>query len=165
MGVSQQSAHELFLSLLRTQKLLLASRAHTPRARADLDPAAYPVLFTLVKGPARISDLASVLHADLSVVSRQVSALAALGLVTKEVDPADGRAQLVALTARGRDVAQETTDLRAAWLQDLLGDWEPSEIGALKDHLDRLSDCFDDWLRSRGVVPPPAPSGPSPRET
>jgi DNA-binding MarR family transcriptional regulator len=158
MTVSRGSAHDLFLSLLRTQKLLLVSRGHLPRADADVDPTAYPVLFTLTRGPARISEIAPLVQADLSTVSRQVSALAGLGLVTKATDPVDGRAQLIALTAPGRAVAQAITDLRAAWLEDLLHTWEPHEVQDLGSLLDRLGDQLDGWLRSCGATLPPAPA-------
>lgn len=158
MTVSRRSAHELFLSLLRTQKLLLVSRGHLPRAHAEVDPTAYPVLFTLTRGPARVTDIARLVQADLSTVSRQVSALAGLGLVTKATDPADGRAQLIALTADGLDVAQAITDLRATWLEDLLRTWEPHEVERLGSLLDRLGDQLDGWLRGRGAPLPPAPA-------
>jgi DNA-binding MarR family transcriptional regulator len=164
MAVSRRSAHDLFLSFLRTQKLLLVSRGHLPRAHAEVDPAAQPVLFTLTRGPARISDLAPLVQADLSTVSRQVSALAALGLVSKATDPADGRAQLIALTEDGRDVAQAITDLRASWLEDLLRTWEPHEVQHFSALLDRLGDHLSDWLLDRGATLPGPPAEVAPSE-
>lgn len=158
MTVSRGSAHGLFLSMLRTQSLLLTSRQHLPRAHADVDSAAYPVLFELTHGPARITDLAAVLRGDLSTVSRQVTALSRLGLVRKDADPTDGRAQLVALTDAGRALLQRITDIRADWLQELLGGWDDHDVEATTSRLHLLGDLLEEWLRARGATPPSGPA-------
>jgi DNA-binding MarR family transcriptional regulator len=148
--------------MLRTQGLLLVSRDHLPRAHADVDSAAYPVLFELSRGSLRVGDLATVVRGDLSTVSRQVSALSRLGLVRKDTDPSDGRAQLVTLTESGRDLLQSITDIRAAWLQDLLGEWEDADVQTASHRLEALGDRLEAWLRAQGATPPPPPAGIAP---
>jgi DNA-binding MarR family transcriptional regulator len=67
-------------------------------SRGDLS-----VLGTLgVKGPMRPGVLAAHLQVGAPVMSRQVAALAADGLLERRPDPADGRAELVSLTDAGR---------------------------------------------------------------
>ncbi len=54
-------------------------------------------------GPLRLSDLAVHLRVDSSVASRQVAELVAAGYARRQPDPRDGRAQLVQVTAAGRE--------------------------------------------------------------
>ena len=83
----------------------LAARHTAPRVHDGVDVTAYPVLFVIASaGSVRVSDIAGSLHSDVSTVSRQVSALAGHGLVAKEADPSDGRAQVASLTEEGRYV-------------------------------------------------------------
>ncbi|MGL5929660.1 MAG: hypothetical protein ACRCY8_12060, partial [Dermatophilaceae bacterium] len=48
--------------LIRVFKLLQTARLRTPRAHTGVDPLAYPLLFTLQRGPRRVSDLAEAVH-------------------------------------------------------------------------------------------------------
>ena len=117
-AVTDQEANDVFLSLLRVQKLLLAARHTAPRVHEGVDVTAYPVLFVIAgAGPVRVSDIATNLHSDVSTVSRQVSALASHGLVAKEADPSDGRAQVASLTDEGRSVLHLIQSTRAQWFR------------------------------------------------
>ncbi|HET7398298.1 MAG TPA: MarR family transcriptional regulator [Intrasporangium sp.] len=158
MSVSRESANELFLSLIRVQKLLLAARHHAPRVHAGVDTAAYPVLFVVAGGPARVSDIASTIHSDVSTVSRHVSGLVRHGLLAKAADPSDGRAQVVSLTAEGIEVVREIQHRRAGWFQQLLEGWEGADCDELSERLHALSDVLDTSLRTRGATPPPPPT-------
>jgi DNA-binding MarR family transcriptional regulator len=84
-------------------------------------------------------DLAAHNALDPSTVSRSVAALVRLGLVRRYADPADGRASLLALTARGRAALDETH----RWYDDLLAgaldDWTPQELADFAAMLHRFS--------------------------
>src|SRR3712207_9297169 len=70
-----------------------------------VDRAAFMLLGQIVQdGPGRLSALAGQLCVDPSVVSRQVAALEAAGLVTRTADPADRRASLIAATGARADL-------------------------------------------------------------
>ena len=90
-------------------------------------------------GPLRLSELAASLELDLSTVSRQVRHLVETGLVTRQADPGDGRAALVALSPRGRDVLEAVRAARRHVLGRTLADWTPSERGRLADSVSRLA--------------------------
>src|SRR4029079_6426222 len=55
----------------------------------------------LERGPQRVGEIAQALGTDPSTVSRKVAALVDAGLVERRVDPADGRAHLLAGTTAG----------------------------------------------------------------
>ncbi len=158
MAVNDQEANDVFMSLLRVQKLLLAARNAAPRIHDGVDTTAYPVLFAIAGlGPVRVSDIAVRLHSDVSTVSRQVSALTGHGLVSKETDPSDGRAQVTSLTDEGRSVLHDIQSSRATWFQDLLHDWDTDDVSGFVTQLTSLGDALDANLRERGEPLPILP--------
>ena len=69
----------------------------------DMEPAAYGLLSVIRReGPIRLTDLALNIGVGKPSVSRQIAFLESIGLVSKEADPLDGRAQAIRLTPRAR---------------------------------------------------------------
>src|ERR1700679_1643110 len=67
----------------------------------EVDRAGYLALRTLDGlGPSSINALAQALHLASSTVTRQLGVLESGGLVTRHVDPNDGRSWLIGLTSR-----------------------------------------------------------------
>jgi DNA-binding MarR family transcriptional regulator len=158
MAVSRDEANDVFLGLLRVQKLLVAAKHTAPRLEDGVDVTAYPVLFVVAgQGTVRISELATTLHNDVSTVSRQVSSLVASGLLEKSADPSDGRAWVVSLTQRGREAVGRIQTSRATWFQGLLSAWDGPATEEFVDRLRELGDALDTNLRARGAAPPPMP--------
>ncbi|RBY81775.1 MarR family transcriptional regulator [Geodermatophilus sp. TF02-6] len=124
--------------------LLRRSRAISARLsrelHPDLDGAAYGLLALLEDaGPLRASDLVARLGLDKSTVSRQVASLVDLGLVTREADPADGRAQVLRTSADGAArLARIREARRARWETDL-ADWPAEDVATLGQLLGRLN--------------------------
>lgn len=114
------------------------------RARAihpKLDPACYPLLAILAgKEAVPMSALVAELGVEKSTLTRQIDAVARLGLVERRPDPLDARARLVALTEPGR---AQLTDLRestiAQW-RERLSRWDPADVRQLTTLLRRLAD-------------------------
>ena len=106
-------------------------RMQSRRADPDgpaLDRAAFQLLHRLVAdGPARLSTLAADLVVDLSVVSRQIAALEAEGLVVRTADPADRRASLIAASDAGTDLVNRKRARFKQWLRTMLADWTEQE--------------------------------------
>ena len=153
--VSTDEGNEVFIALLRVQKMLVAARTTAPKVHAGLDATAYPVFFAIAgSGHSRVSDIAALLHNDVSTVSRQVSTFVMHGLVAKETDPHDGRAQVVSLTDEGREVLHELQRSRATWFQSLLEGWTSDEIAQFVRHLRCLGDALDAHLRTTGAPSP-----------
>jgi DNA-binding MarR family transcriptional regulator len=107
------------------------NRLHDKRGESPAggpDRAAYALLGRVAAdGPTRLSALAGEMCVDLSVVSRQVAALEAAGMVARSPDPADRRASLIAVTEAGRELFAQKKAKFQALLRTLLADWSPDE--------------------------------------
>ena len=135
------SSDELSTSVIRMLRMLHATRARAPRVHPSVEPSHHSVLVAVREHPSRVGDIAERNLTDASTVSRQVSHLTSLGLLAKVPDPADGRAQLVALTAEGAALLDELVARREAWFADLLGDWSEGDISAFIAYVDRFCDA------------------------
>ena len=138
-------AHEAFVELEREIALLLRrSRAISARLAGelhpDLDGAAYGLLSLLQDaGPLRASDLVTRIGLDKSTVSRQLAHLVDLGLVHREADPGDGRAQVLTPSPEGSARLARIRDVRRARWEDDLSDWPASDVATLAHLLRRLN--------------------------
>ncbi|EKA62492.1 MarR family winged helix-turn-helix transcriptional regulator [Janibacter hoylei] len=135
------SSDELSTSVIRMLRMLHATRARAPRVHPSVEPSHHSVLVAVREHPSRVGDIAERNLTDASTVSRQVSHLTGLGLLAKVPDPADGRAQLVALTDEGAALLDELVARREAWFADLLGDWSEGDISAFIAYVDRFCDA------------------------
>jgi DNA-binding MarR family transcriptional regulator len=137
--------HEAFVALEREIGLLLRrSRAISARLSGELHPeldgAAYGLLALLQDaGPLRASDLVARLGLDKSTVSRQLATLVGLGLVDREADPEDGRAQVLRPSAEGAArLARIRAARKARWEADM-ADWPVADVAALAALLARFN--------------------------
>src|SRR5580692_11597346 len=95
----------------------------------EVDRAGYIALRTLDGlGPSCTNGLARELHLDSSTVTRQVSTLESGGLVTRQVDPNDGRSWLIDLTPRGRKAMRTIERARHQAIDSMLGGWPSEEV-------------------------------------
>jgi len=108
------------------------------RGFADLRPALLSVAQHIGPDGTRITELAERAWLSKATVVHAVDELERLGYVTREPDPTDRRAKLVALTPRGREAEQvgreAIADMRHAWAQ-LIGN---DEMDVLEAALRRL---------------------------
>jgi len=89
-------------------------------------------------GPIRATALATHLRLDNSVVSRQLASLDQDGLVERVTDPADGRAQLVQLSAAGQVLLGELRQRASDQLRHQLAGWSEGDLESLVSSLRRL---------------------------
>lgn len=123
-------------------------RAIGVRARAvhpDLAPAAYLALAHLEQaGPMRASAAAEELGIDKGALSRQLTHLEGLGLLTRSADPDDGRAALVAVSEDGRTRLEEVRRARSARFDQRLGTWSDEELAGFAAELGRYNVALED---------------------
>jgi DNA-binding MarR family transcriptional regulator len=116
-------AAELRMAIMRTSR-----RIRQERSTDDVTPGQYSVLNGLdVLGPLTPRELAEREKVQPPSMTRTVSALEDLGLVSRTDHPTDGRQVLVALTPAGVTVVKETRKRRDAWLAKRLAELGPDE--------------------------------------
>lgn len=92
-----------------------------------------PGTFWLLKGLAardsmRVTELAALANLDASTVSRHVAQLHRSGWIERSQDPADGRAQRVAISPAGRELLNQGLARRRVVLSRGLRDWNESDV-------------------------------------
>ncbi len=133
------TAERIGRDLARLTRIVAHLRQHT-----ELMPS--PVVGLLVdRGPQRVGEIAAALLTDPSTVSRKVAALVDAGLVERRVDPADGRAHLLAVTAAGEHHWTAGRRHRTELVASVLAGW-PSDA---REDLAELLGRFADGLAAR----------------
>jgi DNA-binding MarR family transcriptional regulator len=98
------------------------------------------VLKVLAKdGEQRSGEIAAKLGVDASVVSRQLTVLEGVGLVSRRPDPADARVSLVALSALGERRLQALYTSYIQHLRAALADWDDEQMAAAAEALRRVA--------------------------
>lgn len=129
--------HEMGV-LIRRLRRRIAERARL--IHPDLSPVAYSMLMALHdSGPQRASELVELFSIDKGAVSRQVQLLLELGLVEREPDPADRRAQILTVSDAGRERLDAIATARRAELGEKLGAWSDDELATFVDLLGRYN--------------------------
>jgi DNA-binding MarR family transcriptional regulator len=107
----------------------------------------------------RLSELADVLHMDLSTVSRQVQSAERGGLVDRVPDPSDGRASLVRLTPAGYAALERIRGVQRAEILAAIDDWPTEDQQSFARLMDRFSAGFLAWAGDD--IPAPREAGPT----
>ncbi len=106
----------------------------------ELSPGGYFMLAHLESaGPVRAADLAEALGQDKGGVSRHVQHLTDLGLVERQPDPEDRRAQLLVLTEDAQKRLEAMQHERQLRLSEKLADWTAQDLAAFADQLARYN--------------------------
>lgn len=136
-SVEQQLS--LFWRRARSVSQQLSRQVHP-----DMEPAAYGLL-TIIRreGPMRLTDLASCVGVGKPSVSRQIAFLESIGLIFKEADPVDGRAQSIRLTPRGEEKMHQVQDARNQVFRERLGEWPVSELQTLARYIAKLNSTYE----------------------
>jgi DNA-binding MarR family transcriptional regulator len=165
MAISLEGATRLSVEMSRVMKLYGSACQHAPKVHPGVEPASYPILFTLSAGPQRLSLLAEYVCCDVSTVSRQVTTLVSIGLLDKVSDPRDGRACMVSLSQEGGTLVDHLKASRGQWFRQLLQDWEPADAQMFTDYLQRFAMSFQVPKITPFQTPRAMPSEPSKTNT
>lgn len=140
----QQVEHQLSLLWRRARSI---SHQLSRQVHPDMEPAAYGLL-TIIRreGPIRLTDLASCVGVGKPSVSRQIAFLESLGLVYKEADPQDGRAQSIRLTDKGEEKMHQVQDARRQAFRERLGTWPLEDVQTLAEYMERLNAVYGEGL-------------------
>ena len=135
------------LARVEAQMAMLATniRASARSTAAVIDPTLEPFGLALLRvldrrGETHAGFVADVLAVDRSMISRQTKLLCALGLVTTRVDPSDGRARFLALTALAEETLAAVRRNRTAHVHRRLSRWTAAELDQFAALLERLNE-------------------------
>ena len=110
------------------------NRLATQRVKMQLPFAQARLLSTIEdQDAARISDLAAFDHCSQPTMTTQVRRLEDSGLVSRITDPADARAVLIIITAKGREALARVRADRGAVIDPYLERLEPADREALTE--------------------------------
>ncbi|MCF4119614.1 MarR family winged helix-turn-helix transcriptional regulator [Antribacter sp. KLBMP9083] len=141
-GTSQATAEDLVAAL---EQLSRAQREAASRVAQSLDRprAGVGIARVLHKGgPMPLSEVAARLRVDLSVVSRQVSALVDAGHVVRRVDETDRRVRTLALTDSGHALAEDAGRHLIALVHHIFEAWSPDDFADATRALRRIADTI-----------------------
>ena len=125
----------------QTQRATVSAIAHP-----YLDPETYSLLAYFSAHPgASGSDVASHFHVGRATISRQLSRVAELGLIDRQMDPDDSRGQIINLTEFGRDQLERAMAARAELLSEILSDWSDTDVHVLAELMGRYLRSFSRW--------------------
>lgn len=118
LAVDRLAIGQLLVRLLREFRDDLSA----PRADAGFDDVREPhfqIFGNIRMGGIRLTELADRAQLSLAATSELVNDLADLGYLTRRPDPADGRAKLIELTTRGRNLMEvagkRVADIESRW--------------------------------------------------
>jgi DNA-binding MarR family transcriptional regulator len=119
--------------------------SHIGEIHEELDYGTFLLLVAIcdAKTGVRASELADEMQVHKSTVSRAVSTLERLGLVSRATHPDDARAQVLSVPD---DARRRVDDFRArgqAQLAEILSDWSPEELATFARQLGRLNDAAE----------------------
>ena len=117
--------------------------------QAPLTRLEYLVLGRLSRGgPIRAGDLAQQEGLEQSTLSRRLAVMEERGLVTREIDPVDRRAQLLHLTDAGRRSYDEESDRRVQLVAAVVADWASPDRAELVRLLHELNTSLQNRIAS-----------------
>jgi DNA-binding MarR family transcriptional regulator len=101
-------------------------------AGVDLDRALFPLLVRLaISGPTSVAALADLVGRDHTTVSRQLSKLESLELISRRGGGADRRVRAASLTPEGEEIVQSITAARRRLLSRALAGWSQTDRAKL----------------------------------
>jgi DNA-binding MarR family transcriptional regulator len=127
----------------RAGSSVMAARRRADRAGVDVSAPGMGILGVLERGgPQRVSVVARRAGMVAPLASRESRRLEAQGFVRRAADGTDGRAVVVAITAKGRDAYRRLRAASVAAAGDALSEWKASELSDLARLLARMADDF-----------------------
>ncbi|MFC9773036.1 MULTISPECIES: MarR family winged helix-turn-helix transcriptional regulator [unclassified Pseudarthrobacter] len=137
----QNVEHQISLFWRRARAI---SNQLSREVHPDMEPAAYGLLSVIRKeGTIRLTDLAINIGVGKPSVSRQIAFLEGLGLVSKQADPLDGRAQSIRLTPKGEEKMHEVQDARRQVFRERLGEWPLGDLQELARYMAKLNATYE----------------------
>jgi DNA-binding MarR family transcriptional regulator len=148
MAVASSTATELVHQIFDLQRVLRCVVTANIAKDADVGFALQGVMRFIGEGESRATKLASRLGVSPPVLSRHIAELEELGLVVRRPDPADGRAQLVALSEAGMEKVRDFEEQRSLNLRAYLAEWSEEDALEAGQILEKLTTSLNHSVRA-----------------
>jgi DNA-binding MarR family transcriptional regulator len=117
----------------------IARRLNSSATSEGLTPTQASVLGLIVsRGPLGLGQLTELEGLNPTMLSRVIGALTSAGLIVRQPDPSDQRAQLVEATAQGARVHERIKSARARYVSDATAELPEDQLEALLNALPAL---------------------------
>ena len=124
-------------------RLGAVQREISRHALAELGTQGFNALAVIaLHGPLRVSEVAPLLGVDVSVASRQVTALVSAGQVSRTPDGRDRRAHIVGATPAGQRVLRQSHRRMVSAFERVLTHWSDDDVRQLSAGLERLREDY-----------------------
>lgn len=145
MTTLSASDRRLAFRLHRAQRALFGAVDRDLKTALGLGSAQLAALYYLQRHDGcLLKELSGGLALNNSAVTGVVNRMLRGGLVTRRPSPVDGRAAQVFLTARGRELAERSRGLLAAFNRELEADFSEAELQIVARFLDHVITRFGD---------------------
>ncbi|MCZ7664790.1 MAG: MarR family transcriptional regulator [Thermoleophilia bacterium] len=111
------------------------------------------LMFLSQHAGARQEDIRSFIDADKGGVAHAVKRLVELELVERHAHPEDGRAYVIDLTQRGRELLDEVASIARAWNDQMIRGFSAAELKIAEEMLQRMADNAGALLEDEGEGP------------
>lgn len=151
MSVASGTATDLVYRIFDLQRVLRCIVSSNVARDSKVGFALQGVLRFIGEGESRATNLAARLGVSPPVLSRHIAELEELGLVVRRPDPADGRAQLVALSEEGAQQVRDFEEYRSARLRDYLAEWSEEDALEAGHVLQKLTESLNHSIRAKAA--------------
>ncbi|MDF2444181.1 MAG: hypothetical protein JWR01_2384 [Subtercola sp.] len=125
--------------LFRSARHLI--RRYSAEVHPELQPTGFSILRHIAQsGPSQASSIIAATGLDKSAVSRQLSALRSLGLLTTRPDPSDGRSSYLVTTPLAEERLSAVRRLVTRDYAVRFESWSPEELSTFAGLLERFND-------------------------
>jgi DNA-binding MarR family transcriptional regulator len=145
MNKEIRQLHRTLVDLVGLMNRPQRDSALLQEAGVSLDRALFPLLIAIErKGPVGVVELAELVGRDYTTVSRQVTKLDGLGLISRHASRTDSRVREAVITAKGRKMTSAIDAARERMATVLFAKWRKRDL----QDLARLVRRFADDLQS-----------------
>lgn len=119
-------------------------------AKVDLDRALFPLLVRLgMQGPLSVIELADQVGRDYTTISRQLTKLESLDLISRCQNQTDRRRRSAQLTDKGKKIVSAIVSARRQLLSKALSHWSENDCAVLANLLQRFSETLAEYAQEQ----------------
>jgi DNA-binding MarR family transcriptional regulator len=143
MNKEIRQLHHTLVDLVGLMNRPQRDTALLQEAGVSLDRALFPLLIAIEqKGPIGVVDLAELVGRDYTTVSRQISKLDGLGVISRRASKTDSRVREAVITAKGREMTSAIDAARERIAAVLFAKWRKRDLKDLARLMRRFADDF-----------------------